>query len=75
MEDLWQEKKKNDPKLAEYDFKYQQFLVEKEAKKMIGSVVKDSLFTWDKYAIKEDIDKRKVAKQQKSKEKNYGEAV
>lgn len=42
---------------------------------MIGSVVKDSLFTWDKYAIKEDIDKRKVAKQHKSKEKSYGEAV
>lgn len=42
---------------------------------MIGSVVKDSLFTWDKYAIKDDIDKRRIAKQHKSKEKSYGEAV
>jgi hypothetical protein len=49
--------------------------VEKEAKKMIGSVVKNSLFSWDKYAKKEDLDKRKTAKQHKSKEKSYGEAV
>ena len=59
---MWEAKKKNDPKLAEYEFKYQQYLVEKEAKKMIGSVVKDKLFTWDKFATKEELDKRKIAK-------------
>ncbi len=40
MEELWEQRKRKDPKLAEYDFKYQQFLVQKQAKKMIGSVVK-----------------------------------
>lgn len=72
---MWEQRKKKDPKLAEYDFQYQQYLVEKQAKKMIGSVVKNSLFSWDKYAKKEDLDKRKVAKQHKSKQKSYGEAV
>jgi len=47
--------------------------VEKEAKKIIGSVVRDNLFTWDKYALKEELDKRKTAKRQKSKEKVYGQ--
>lgn len=55
LEELWEEKKKKDPKLAEYDFKYQQFLVEKEAKKMIGGVLKSNLYTWDKYADQKDI--------------------
>lgn len=41
--------------MAEYDFKYQQFLVEKEAKKMIGEVVKTNLFTWDKYAMQNEL--------------------
>ena len=41
---------KKDPKLAEYDFKYKQFLVEKGAKKMIGGVLQSSLYRWDKYA-------------------------
>jgi hypothetical protein len=27
LEELWEERKKKDPKLAEYDFKYQQFLL------------------------------------------------
>ena len=52
LEELWQQKKKNDPKLAQYDFKYQQYLVEKGAKNMIGSVVKSNIYTWDKYAKK-----------------------
>ena len=38
------------PKLAEYDFKYKQFLFEKGAKKMIGGVLQSSLYRWDKYA-------------------------
>ena len=75
LEEMWEEKKKNDPKLAEYDFKYQQFLVEKDAKKMIGSVVKSNLYTWDKYAKESEIQKRKIAKVHKSKEKDYGDQI
>jgi len=29
---------------------------------MIGSVVRDNLFTWDKFAKKEELEKRKQAK-------------
>ena len=72
---MWEEKKRKDPKLAEYDFKYQQFLVEKEAKKMIGGVLKSNLYTWDKYASQQDLEKRKVARLHKSKEKGYWEQV
>lgn len=75
LEELWEQKKRKDPKLAEYDFKYQQYLVEKEAKKMVGTVFKESLFTWDKYASHDDIEKRKQAKKHKSKEKVYGEQI
>ena len=37
---MWDQRKKNDPKIAQYEFKYQQFRVDKQAKKMIGSVIK-----------------------------------
>lgn len=43
--------------------------MEKEAKSIVGKVMHNSLYTWDKYALKEDIDKRKEAKLHKSKEK------
>ena len=49
FEELWELKKKNDPKLAEYDAKYQQYKVSKDAKTLIGTVVRNNLFTWDKY--------------------------
>jgi hypothetical protein len=42
---------------------------------MIGSVLKSNLYSWDKYADKEDLEKRKVARAHKSKEKDYGEKV
>ncbi len=42
-------KKKNDPKLAEYDAKYQQYLVSKDAKNLLGSVFRKNLFTWDRF--------------------------
>jgi hypothetical protein len=50
LEQMWEERKRADPKLAEYDQQYQQFLVEKQARKMISSVVRDKLFTWQKYS-------------------------
>ena len=37
----------------------------------MGSVVKDSLFSWDKYAKKDELERRKVAKVHKSKEREY----
>lgn len=39
---------------------------------MIGSVLKSNLYSWDKYADQRDIEKRKVARIHKSKEKYYG---
>lgn len=42
---------------------------------MVGTVFKESLFTWDKYASHDDIEKRKQAKKHKSKEKVYGEQI
>lgn len=37
-------RKKNDPKLAEYDAKYREYLVSKGAKNLIGSFVKNNLY-------------------------------
>lgn len=42
-------KKKNDPKLAEYDAKYQEYLVSKDAKNLLGAVVRKNLYSWQKY--------------------------
>lgn len=42
-------KKKNDPKLAEYDAKYQQYLVSKDAKNLLGATLRSNLYSWDKY--------------------------
>ena len=49
FEELWEEKKKNNPKLAEYDAKYQQYLLEKDAKNIMCHTIRDRLFNWDKY--------------------------
>lgn len=49
FEDLWEMKKRNDPRLAEYDAKYQEYKVSKDAKNLLGTVVRNNLFSWDKY--------------------------
>ena len=42
---------------------------------MIGNVVKSSTHNWDKYAKQKDLERRKEARRQKSKEREYGERV
>jgi hypothetical protein len=42
-------KKKNDPKLAQYDAKYQEYLVSKDAKNLLGATLRNNLYSWDKY--------------------------
>ena len=49
FEELWEMKKKNNPKLAEYDAKYQEYLLQKDAKNIMGHTIREKLFTWDKY--------------------------
>lgn len=46
---MWEMRKRNDPKLAEYDAKYKQYLVSKGAKNLMGSLVRNNLYEWDKY--------------------------
>ena len=49
FDELWELKKQNNPKLAEYDAEYQQYLLEKDAKQIINHSIRGKLFTWDKY--------------------------
>lgn len=60
FEELWEMKKRNDPKLAEYDAKYREYKVAKDAKSLIGNVVRKNLFTWDKYKQPQGQNKSKT---------------
>lgn len=46
---MWEEKLKQNPKLMEYSKKYEEYLVQKDAKNILYSTVRENLFKWDKY--------------------------
>ena len=61
FEELWEMKKRNNPKLAEYDSKYQEYLLQKDAKNIIGHTIRERLFQWDKYKqVGEEKSKPKI---------------